>query len=84
MGFSGVQNFPTVGLIDKNSLFRRNLEETGMGYDKEVEMIRMAHELDMLTTPYVFDEEDIASMIRGRRRCGGPTLRADGQGYYRG
>jgi predicted TIM-barrel enzyme len=64
MGFSGVQNFPTVGLIDKNSLFRRNLEETGMGYDKEVEMIRMAHELDMLTTPYVFDEEDIASMIR--------------------
>lgn len=64
MGFSGVQNFPTVGLIDKNSLFRRNLEETGMGYDKEVEMIRMAHELDMLTTPYVFDEEDIASMIK--------------------
>jgi len=64
MGFSGVQNFPTVGLIDKNSLFRRNLEETGMGYDKEVEMIRMAHELDMLTTPYVFDEEDIANMIR--------------------
>jgi predicted TIM-barrel enzyme len=64
MGFSGVQNFPTVGLIDKNSLFRRNLEETGMGYDKEVEMIRMARELDMLTTPYVFDEEDIASMIR--------------------
>jgi transcriptional regulator len=64
MGFSGVQNFPTVGLIDKNSLFRRNLEETGMGYDKEVEMIRKAHELDMLTTPYVFDEEDIASMIR--------------------
>lgn len=64
MGFSGVQNFPTVGLIDKNSLFRRNLEETGMGYDKEVEMIRMAHELDMLTTPYVFDEEDIVNMIR--------------------
>ncbi|MEM0507069.1 MAG: phosphoenolpyruvate hydrolase family protein, partial [Thermosphaera sp.] len=59
MGFSGVQNFPTVGLIDKDSLFRRNLEETGMGYDKEVEMIRLAHELDMLTTPYVFDEEDV-------------------------
>jgi predicted TIM-barrel enzyme len=64
MGFSGVQNFPTVGLIDKNSLFRRNLEETGMGYDKEVEMIKMAHELDMLTTPYVFDEEDITNMIK--------------------
>lgn len=64
LGFSGVQNFPTVGLIDKNSLFRRNLEETGMGYDKEVEAIRMAHELDMLTTPYVFDEEDLANMIK--------------------
>lgn len=64
MGFSGVQNFPTVGLIDKDSLFRRNLEETGMGYDKEIEAIRMASELDMLTTPYVFDEEDIANMIR--------------------
>lgn len=64
MGFSGVQNFPTVGLIDKDSLFRRNLEETGMGYDKEVEMIRMAHELDMLTTPYVFDEEDVVSMLK--------------------
>ncbi len=64
MGFSGVQNFPTVGLIDKNSLFRRNLEETGMGYDKEVAAIRMAHELDMITTPYVFDEEDTIEMIK--------------------
>lgn len=64
MGFSGVQNFPTVGLIDKNSLFRRNLEETGMGYDKEVEAVRIAHELDMLTAPYVFDEEDIENMIK--------------------
>jgi len=64
MGFSGIQNFPTVGLIDKNSLFRRNLEETGMGYDKEVEAIRMAHELDMLTTPYVFDEEDLINMLK--------------------
>jgi len=64
MGFSGVQNFPTVGLIDKNSLFRRNLEETGMGYDKEVEMVKMARELDMLTTPYVFDEEDIVNMLK--------------------
>ncbi|PUA33869.1 MAG: hypothetical protein B7O98_00140 [Zestosphaera tikiterensis] len=64
MGFSGIQNFPTVGLIDKNSLFRRNLEETGMGYDKEVEAIKMAHELDMLTTPYVFDEEDLINMLK--------------------
>ncbi len=64
MGFSGVQNFPTVGVIDKNSLFRRNLEETGMGYDKEVEAIRIAHELDMLTTPYVFDEEELVSMLK--------------------
>lgn len=59
-GFSGVQNFPTVGLID--GVFRQNLEETGMGYDLEVEMIRKAHELDMLTTPYVFDEEQATKM----------------------
>ena len=55
MGFSGVQNFPTVGLID--GVFRQNLEETDMGYDLEVEMIRKAHELDLLTTPYVFDPD---------------------------
>lgn len=59
-GFSGVQNFPTVGLID--GVFRQNLEETGMGYDLEVDMIRKAHELDMLTTPYVFDEEQAIKM----------------------
>ncbi|MGE7838801.1 phosphoenolpyruvate hydrolase family protein [Viridibacillus arvi] len=59
-GFSGVQNFPTVGLID--GVFRQNLEETGMGYGLEVEMIRKAHELDMLTTPYVFDEEQAKQM----------------------
>src|ERR1017187_3861248 len=59
-GFSGVQNFPTVGLID--GTFRANLEETNMGYDKEVAMIRMAHELDLLTTPYVFDTEDAKKM----------------------
>src|SRR5688572_20060858 len=52
-GFSGVQNFPTVGLIDGQ--FRANLEETGMGFDKEVELIRLAHEQNLLTTPYVFD-----------------------------
>lgn len=61
-GFSGVQNFPTVGLIDEDSEFRRNLEETGMGYDKEVEMIREAADLDMLTCPYVFSEEHAREM----------------------
>jgi len=60
VGFSGVQNFPTVGLID--GVFRANLEETNMGFDKEVEMIRMAHEMDLLTTPYVFDEDDARKM----------------------
>nr|WP_024965814.1 phosphoenolpyruvate hydrolase family protein [Pantoea sp. IMH] len=60
MGFSGVQNFPTVGLIDGN--FRANLEETGMGYDLEVEMIRLAHQKDLLTTPYVFSAEDAVAM----------------------
>jgi len=62
IGFSGVQNFPTVGLID--GVFRANLEETGMGYDLEVEMIRKAHELDLLTTPYVFNTEDAEKMAR--------------------
>lgn len=61
-GFSGVQNFPTVGLID--GVFRQNLEETGMGYDLEVEMIRKAHELDMLTTPYVFDPNQAKAMAK--------------------
>lgn len=59
-GFNGVQNFPTVGLID--GVFRQNLEETGMGYDLEVDMIRKAHELDMLTTPYVFDPDQARKM----------------------
>ena len=59
-GFNGVQNFPTVGLID--GVFRQNLEETGMGYGLEVEMIRKAHELDMLTCPYVFDPEQAKAM----------------------
>lgn len=60
MGFDGVQNFPTVGVIDGN--FRQILEETGMSYDLEVEMIRLAHELDMLTCPYVFDVEQTVKM----------------------
>lgn len=61
-GFSGVQNFPTVGLIDGN--FRANLEETGMSYQLEVDMIAMAHEKGLLTTPYVFSEDDAAAMAR--------------------
>jgi predicted TIM-barrel enzyme len=61
MGFAGVQNFPTVGLID--GTFRQNLEETGMGFSLEVEMIAAAHELDLLTSPYVFDEEQARIMV---------------------
>ncbi len=61
-GFSGVQNFPTVGLIDEDSQFRQNIEETGMGYDKEVAMIQEAAEQDMLTCPYVFTEEHAREM----------------------
>lgn len=60
LGFAGIQNFPTVGLIDGQ--FRQNLEETGMSYDAEVEVIRMAHEMDLLTTPYVFNIEEAKKM----------------------
>lgn len=60
MGFDGVQNFPTVGLYDGN--FRANIEATGMGYDKEIEMTRLAHDLDMFTSPYVFDEAQAQAM----------------------
>jgi len=62
LGFSGVQNFPTVGLIDGN--FRESLEETGMGYAEEVEMIARAHDLDLLTCPYVFNEDEAKAMAR--------------------
>jgi predicted TIM-barrel enzyme len=62
LGFSGVQNFPTVGLFD--GIFRANLEETGMGYGLEVDMIRMAHDKDMLTTPYVFSAQDAEAMAK--------------------
>ena len=62
MGFDGVQNFPTVGLIDGN--FRANLEATGMGYDKEIDMIRIARELDLFTSPYVFDVDQARAMAR--------------------
>lgn len=60
IGFSGVQNFPTVGLID--GLYRQNLEETGMGYGLEVEMIRTANKMDMLTTPYAFNPAEAEQM----------------------
>lgn len=62
VGFSGVQNFPTVGLID--GVFRANLEETGMSYQLEVDMIAQAHKKDMLTTPYVFSEDDAVAMAK--------------------
>ncbi len=62
LGFAGVQNFPTVGLID--GTFRANLEETGMGFEKEVEVIRAAHEADLLTTPYVFSADDARAMTQ--------------------
>lgn len=61
-GFSGVQNFPTVGLFDGK--MRVNMEATGLGYDKEVEMIRLAHEMDLLTTPYVFTEDEAQAMVK--------------------
>jgi len=62
IGFAGVQNFPTVGLID--GTFRANLEETGMSYGLEVDMIRLARDRDLLTTPYVFCADDAAEMAR--------------------
>lgn len=62
MGFSGVQNFPTVGIID--GTFRVSLEETGINYASEVDMIRQAHELDMLTTPYVFSADEAVDMTK--------------------
>lgn len=62
VGFSGVQNFPTVGLID--GTFRANLEETGMGFGHEVDMIKLASERDMLTTPYVFSPESAEAMAK--------------------
>ncbi len=60
IGFSGVQNFPTVGLFD--GIMRQNLEATGMGYDKEVAMIGMAHQMDLFTSPYVFNPDEARAM----------------------
>lgn len=62
LGFRGVQNFPTVGLFEGR--IRANMEETGMGYDKEVEMIRLAAEMDLLTTPYVFNPTEAVTMAK--------------------
>jgi predicted TIM-barrel enzyme len=62
LGFSGIQNFPTVGLID--GIFRKNLEETGMGYGLEVDLIARAHRKDLLTTPYVFNADEAALMAK--------------------
>ncbi|MFN3549775.1 MAG: phosphoenolpyruvate hydrolase family protein [Mesorhizobium sp.] len=62
MGFSGVQNFPTIGLFD--GMMRQSFEETGMGYGLEVDMIAAAHELDLLTTPYVFNPDEAVAMTR--------------------
>lgn len=62
LGFAGIQNFPTVGLID--GVFRANLEETGMGFGHEIDMVRMASAKDMLTTPYVFNADEAAEMAR--------------------
>ncbi|MEM2950405.1 MAG: phosphoenolpyruvate hydrolase family protein [Nitrososphaeria archaeon] len=62
MGFSGIMNFPTVGLIDKNSLFRINLEESGFGYDKEVELIKLAHDMDIFTIAYCFTPDEVKVM----------------------
>ncbi len=62
MGFSGVQNFPTIGLFD--GVMRASFEETGMGYGLEVDMIRQAHELDLLTTPYVFNPDEAKAMAK--------------------
>ena len=66
-GFSGVQNFPTVGLIDGQ--FRANLEETGMGYDKEVEMIRLARRMELFTSPYVFNTSEAERMAAAGADC---------------
>jgi predicted TIM-barrel enzyme len=62
LGFSGIQNFPTVGLFD--GVFRKNLEETGMGYGLEVDLVKAANEKDMLTTPYVFSVEEAVAMTK--------------------
>src|ERR1044071_1927255 len=73
LGFSGVQNFPTVGLFD--GTIRAQLEETGMGYGLEVEMIRAAHESDLLTTPYVFSPDEARAMAQAGADVPAPPTR---------
>ena len=80
-GFAGVQNFPTVGLID--GTFRANLEETGMGYGLEVEMIREAAALGLLTAPYVFDPDERRGDDRGGRRRARAAHGPDDEGHDR-
>lgn len=83
IGYSGVQNFPTIGLFDGRA--RANFEETGLGYDKEVDMIRIAHEMDLLTTPYAFTYDEARRMAEAGAdvvvaHCGctiGGTIGAD-------
>ena len=87
LGFSGVQNFPTVGLFD--GTFRQNLEETGMGYGLEVEMIRAARALDLLTCPYVFTPDDARAMAEAGADVlvlchGGPIAEPDDAAYVLG
>jgi predicted TIM-barrel enzyme len=74
LDINGVQNFPTVGLID--GVFRQNLEEIGMNYEKEVEMIKLAHEFDLLTTPYVFNVNEAERMTRAGADVIGPAVRS--------
>ena len=81
LGFAGVQNFPTVGLFDGQ--MRQQLEETGMGYGLEVEMIARAHARGMLTTPYVFNPREARADGRGRRRHHRRAHRADGGRQHR-
>ena len=82
IGFSGVQNFPTVGLFDGK--FRANLEATGMGYDKEVEMIRLAHEMDLFTTPYAFTADEATRHDKsGSRPAGMPRWLDDRRQHRR-
>lgn len=61
-GFSGVQNFPTMGMFD--GIMRANIEATGLGYDKEIEMIRIAHEMDLFTSPYAFNPDEARAMVQ--------------------
>ena len=81
IGFSGVQNFPTVGLFDGK--MRANLEATGMGYEKEVEMIRLAHEMDLFTTPYAFTADEARGHDKSGSRSAGMPRWLDDRRQHR-